>query len=108
MSAGTRLSGLQKEVLNLYRAILRAAVKKDRQEFAADNELPSVLSLLQRKQVDASSRSTSTSYASAEFRRQAAQVRRSDFKTIEYKIRKGQKQLKLLQMPGVRDVKGTS
>jgi len=28
-------------------------------------------------------------------------VRRSDFKRIEYKIRKGEKQLKLMKMPGV-------
>ena len=43
--------------------------------------------------------------ARAEFRRQCAEVKRSDFRTIEYLVRKGRKHVKLLQMPGV---KGTS
>lgn len=51
---------------------------------------------------------SSASYARNEFRKQATLVRRSDFKTIEYKIRKGKKQLQLLKMPGVNLVGGTS
>eukprot|EP00978_Attheya_sp_CCMP212_P014559 scaffold37153_cov43-Attheya_sp.AAC.3 len=31
---------------------------------------------------------------------------RSDFKTIEYKLRKGHKQVNLLKMPGVNVVRG--
>lgn len=49
---------------------------------------------------------TTTSHARAEFRRQAESVRRSDFKTIEYKIRKGRKHVNLLQMDGVKVVSG--
>jgi hypothetical protein len=32
---------------------------------------------------------TSLSYVKTEFRKQAIEVKRSDFKTIEYKMRKG-------------------
>jgi succinate dehydrogenase assembly factor 1 len=94
-----RLSGLQKEVLALYRAILRETVKKDRAAHA--NEKAPFLSNLLHP-------GTSTSFARNEFRKEAGQVKRSDFKMIEYKIRKGQKQLKLLHMPGVKVVGGTS
>mmetsp|Transcript_15312 Transcript_15312/g.21325 ORF Transcript_15312/g.21325 Transcript_15312/m.21325 type:complete len:108 (+) Transcript_15312:278-601(+) len=107
MPAGIqRLSGLQKEVLSLYRIILREAVKKDR---GAGEEMgsTSLLRLLQAEDDD-NSASTTVSYARSEFRKQAASVRRSDFKTIEYSLRKGHKQLKLLQMPGVKVVKGAS
>jgi hypothetical protein len=52
--------------------------------------------------------STTTFYASREFRKQSATVKRSDFKKIEYMIRKGEKQLKLLRMPGVLKVEGKS
>lgn len=51
---------------------------------------------------------TTTSYACAEFRRQSKLVKRSDFKAIEYRIRKGEKHLKLLQMPGVQTVGGAA
>ena len=43
----------------------------------------------------------STSHVRYEFRRQASQVNRKDFRAIEYKIRHGYKQIKLLKMPGV-------
>ena len=91
----SRLSGLQKEVLQLYRLLLREALAKDRksQPKRTMNELLSTQS--------------TTSYAREEFRKQSASVRRSDFKIIEYKIRKGRKQLQLIKMPGVNLVGGT-
>lgn len=100
MSSPSRLSGLQKEVLHLYRQILREAIKKDR-TFNSLQEQPqkSIMELISSK--------SSTSYARDEFRKQSDLVRRSDFKTIEYKIRKGRKQLQLLKMPGVNVVSGT-
>lgn len=99
-----KLSGIQKEVLSLYRRVLREAIKKDRGETedAGANETD-FLSLLDRR-----SGSTTTSYASSEFRRQAAATQRSDFKKIEYMIRKGDKQIKLLRMPGVKVVRGAT
>ena len=93
-----RLSGLQKSILALYRSILREAVKKDRQTSNLANL--SFASLLQAQE-------TSTlGYAKVEFRKQASEVKRSDFKKIEYMIRKGEKQLKLLKMPGTKVVAG--
>jgi hypothetical protein len=85
MSGGARkLSGLQKEVLALYRNILREAVKKDR-DAAVEGRIP-VISLFKASGVGKTS-----CYAREEFRRQAGTVRRSDFKAIEYRIRKGPK-----------------
>jgi|Transcript_9222 succinate dehydrogenase assembly factor 1 len=101
MSGARKLSGLQKDVLSLYRTILREAVKKDRGAVEKEGQgSRSFNSLLNAR--------TTTSYAREEFRRQAASVKRSDFKGIEYRIRKGHKQVKLLQMPGVKVVSGAA
>ena len=96
-----KLSGLQKDVLSLYRSLLRVTVQKDRAGSVAassspDQQIPFTTLLAAE---------TTTSHARAEFRRQCAEVKRSDFRTIEYLVRKGRKHVKLLQMPGV---KGTS
>lgn len=100
MAPAARLSGLQKDVLALYRSILREAIRKDRKQLpAVDNHLP-------LNQLFSSSSNSSTSFARGKFREEASLVKRSDFKTIEYKIRKGQKQLNLLKMPGVNLVGG--
>lgn len=100
-----KLSGLQKDVLSLYRSLLRVAVQKDRTSSATassspDQHIPPFTTLL-----NGTTHTTTTSHARAEFRRQCVEVKRSDFRTIEYLIRKGRKHVKLLQMPGV---KGTS
>lgn len=103
MASGARkLSGLQKDVLSLYRTILREAVKKDRGAAEKEGLGYRSLTLL----LNAQDGGTTTSYAREEFRRQAGAVKRSDFKGIEYRIRKGHKQVKLLQMPGVKVVSG--
>jgi succinate dehydrogenase assembly factor 1 len=99
----SKFSGIQKEVLSLYRRILREAVKKDRAANAGADAQRSVISFLCPKGIP-----TTTSYATPEFRRQVATTKRSDFKKIEYMIRKGEKHLKLLQMPGVKVVHGIS
>ena len=111
-----QLSGVQKNVLACFRRVLRAAVSKDRallpeqwllsQETGGraeghNNNLLSLGALLQCS-------SASTFYASREFRRQAAETKRSDFKKIEYMLRKADKQINLLIMPGVKVVRGTS
>jgi hypothetical protein len=49
---------------------------------------------------------TNTSYAAYEFRKQSKSVERSNYQQIEYMMRKCQKQLKLLQMPGVQHISG--
>lgn len=97
-----RLSGIQRDVLALYRKVLRETLKKDRETLATDKvSLPALLA-------NNRSDNSSTSFASDEFRRQAAAIKRSDFKRIEYMIRKGEKQIKLLRMPGVKVVGGTA
>mmetsp|Transcript_14864 Transcript_14864/g.22633 ORF Transcript_14864/g.22633 Transcript_14864/m.22633 type:complete len:138 (+) Transcript_14864:60-473(+) len=101
---GGRLSGLQKDVISLYRTVLREAVKKDRDALTSPVK-PSMLQLLVPKD---SSTTSSAFHARAEFRRQAASIKRTDFKTIEYAIRKGYKQVKLLKMPGVKVVGGAA
>lgn len=100
-----RHSGLQKQVLALYRKILRVAVEKDRTAVATTTFSVNAKQLLTTARHD---KSSSTFYACQEFRRQANRVKRNDFKTIEYMIRKGEKQLKLLNMPGVQTVGGPS
>jgi succinate dehydrogenase assembly factor 1 len=103
----SRLSGIQKDVLSLYRRILREAARKDRNE--AGEEIPFTTLLRTTSGDSASSPPGRTlSYAAEEFRRQATSTRRSDFKKIEYLLRRGDKQLKLLQMPGVKVVRGTT
>ena len=111
-AAAARLSGLQKDVLALYRSILREAVRKDRKASFPNS---SVASASSNTNAESSSRpvcgllsssTTTSAYAREQFRKEASSVRRSDFKTIEYKIRKGKKQLELLKMPGVNVVRG--
>jgi hypothetical protein len=65
---------LQGDVLQLYRAILRAARQKDTETLA---------------------------FARERFRESASAVKRSEFKRIEFLLRQGHKRLKLLSMPGV-------
>jgi len=72
------LSGLQRDVLSLYRLVLRTGKAKDSQKYARDT-----------------------------FRAEAAGVKRMDFKMIEYQLRKGHKHVKLMAMPGVKIVTGT-
>mmetsp|Transcript_40509 Transcript_40509/g.116452 ORF Transcript_40509/g.116452 Transcript_40509/m.116452 type:complete len:101 (-) Transcript_40509:463-765(-) len=91
------LSGLQREVLGLYRAVLREALKKDRNAEVPGGSATSLLSAWANPK-------SSSSYARQEFRRQSQTVKRNDFKTIEFKIRAGHKQVKLLKMPGVKVV----
>ena len=96
LSSSSVLSGLQKEVLALYRTILRAAYKKDNSNHNGGNNVN-----FRKALQDATS---NTRYAKIEFRRQSAMLRKNDFQTIEFKIRHGHKQVKLLQMPGVKKV----
>jgi len=106
----SRHSGLQKDVLALYRKILREALKKDRTHdeltsaSSTGGKQPSFSSLLLNGRRHGES--TSTAYAAAEFRRQAETVKRSEFKRVEYMIRKGEKQIKLLRMSGVTTIGG--
>ncbi|KAG4972834.1 hypothetical protein AAZX31_11G013300 [Glycine max] len=72
-----RLSGMQKQVLSLYRGFLRAARSKSEEE-----------------------RCKIESIISQEFRRNAEDVDRKNFLYIEYLLRRGNKQLDQLKNPG--------
>ncbi|KAJ9174047.1 hypothetical protein P3X46_017119 [Hevea brasiliensis] len=75
-SSGPKLSGMQKQVLSLYRGFLRAARLKSPED---------------RRQIE--------SIVSAEFRRNSQQVDRKNFLYIEYLLRRGKKQLDQLKSP---------
>ncbi|KAL5722674.1 hypothetical protein ACHQM5_006165 [Ranunculus cassubicifolius] len=71
-----RLTGLQKQVLSLYRSFLRAARTKSPE---------------QRKNIE--------SIVSQQFHQNAIQVDRKNFIYIEYLLRRGSKQLDQLKSP---------
>ncbi|KAK0746240.1 complex 1 protein-domain-containing protein [Schizothecium vesticola] len=76
-----RLSGLQKEILSLYRQCLREC----------------------RKKPDAS-RSHFKTFARNEFDKNMSLDKR-DFAAIEFLLRKGRRQLDMYASPGVKDIK---
>ncbi|XP_050238687.1 uncharacterized protein LOC126688134 [Mercurialis annua] len=79
MGGGSRvakLSGMQKQVLSLYRSFLRAARSKSPEG---------------RREIE--------SVVSTEFRRHSKEVDRKNFLQIEYLIRRGRKQLDQLKTP---------
>ncbi|KAI9172026.1 Succinate dehydrogenase assembly factor 1 [Paramyrothecium foliicola] len=76
-----RLSGLQKEVLGLYRQCLRESRKKPQ-----------------------ASRAHFEGFARREFARNLA-VDKRDFATIEFLLRKGRRQLDVYSAPGIKDIR---
>lgn len=74
-------SGLQKDVLSLYRQLLRQC-------------RPTALAPLAQSRL----------VLREEFRGHADPIKRSDFMRIEYLLRKGHKRVKLMQMEGVKGV----
>jgi succinate dehydrogenase assembly factor 1 len=76
-----RLSGLQRDVLALYRQCLRAS---------------------RAKPID--TRPRFQAFARAEFDRHLAMDKR-DFAAVEFLLRKGRRQLETYSAPGVRDIR---
>ncbi|KAJ5557412.1 hypothetical protein N7504_010022 [Penicillium tannophilum] len=76
-----KLSGLQREVLSLYRQCFREIRKKPIE-----------------------SRNNFKNYARAEFQKHLS-VSKKDFSTIEYLLRKGQRQLEMYASPGTRNIR---
>ncbi|KAG8421696.1 hypothetical protein J3458_003550 [Metarhizium acridum] len=76
-----RLSGLQKEVLALYRSCLRQSRKKP-----------------------ASTRAHFEQFARAEFDRNL-RIEKRDFAAIEFLLRKGRRQLDVYSNPGIKDIR---
>eukprot|EP00979_Chaetoceros_neogracilis_P010978 scaffold2630_cov195-Chaetoceros_neogracile.AAC.10 len=83
------LSGMQKEVLSLYRKLLRAARLKDPESMIASLSNP-----------DSTTFSIKTM-----FREKAMKLTRRDVNKIEYNIRQGEKYIKTLEMDGVKAMK---
>ena len=106
MSKSKNLSGLQREVLALYRALLREAIKKDAKQL--QQHVGSNSSIVEMEMFRRGSDATTTPTVSTvrdEFRRQCYNVDRKDYKRIEHQLRQGYKQVKLLQMPDVKMVR---
>ncbi|OJJ47435.1 hypothetical protein ASPZODRAFT_63541 [Penicilliopsis zonata CBS 506.65] len=76
-----RLSGLQREVLSLYRKCLRT---------------------IRQKPLNA--RDNFRAYAREEFRKNLS-LSKKDFTAIEYLLRKGYRQLEMYSSPGIRDIR---
>ncbi|PYH94424.1 hypothetical protein BO71DRAFT_419341 [Aspergillus ellipticus CBS 707.79] len=76
-----RLSGLQREVLSLYRRCLRETRKKPLE-----------------------TRGNFMAYTRVEFRKHAT-VSKKDFNAIEFLLRKGQRQLEMYSSPGIRNIR---
>ncbi len=79
------LSGLQREVLSLYRALLRLTRP------SAGTAFPTPLRL----------------HVQQQFRESQHEVARSDVERIEYLVKKGRRQLETLRMSGVKGVSFT-
>ncbi|KAL1304771.1 hypothetical protein AAFC00_003707 [Neodothiora populina] len=75
-----RLSGLQRDVLSLYRKCLREARKKP---------------------VDV--RSNFLEFARTEFK-EHKKIDKKDFSAVEYMLRRGQRQLEIYSAPGIRNI----
>jgi len=76
-----KLTGLQREVLGLYRTVLRASKVKE----AAGH--PGIVAS-----------------AREQFRREAESVGKRNYQKIEYMMRRGQKHVKMLSDPQVKNV----
>ncbi|KAL4797364.1 complex 1 protein-domain-containing protein [Aspergillus venezuelensis] len=76
-----RLSGLQREVLSLYRKCLRE---------------------VRRKPVE--SQNNFKNYARTEFNKHIS-ISKKDFSAIEYLLRKGSRQLEMYSSPGIRNIR---
>ncbi|PMD39717.1 complex 1 protein-like protein [Hyaloscypha variabilis F] len=76
-----RLSGLQRDVLSLYRKCLRESRKKD-----------------------AIARPHFESFARQEFEKSIG-LDKKDFSTIEFLLRKGHRQLEMYSSPGIKDIR---
>jgi len=79
------LSGLQREVIHLYRALLRATRPSPASAFPAPLRL----------------------HVQQQFRDAQHGVQRSDVERIEYMLKKGRRQLDTLRMSGVKQVSFT-
>jgi len=87
--SASNLSGLQRQVLGLYRKLLRTSSQKDNQPFLVSFSDPD-----------------STTFAiKNKFRDTAGKLSKRDVDRVEYNIRQGEKYVKILQMNNVKSMK---
>ncbi len=98
-----RLSGLQKDVLALYRRCLRAAISKGDEQA----KVSAVGFVTQEFRKNVSFARLQPTHVSVAFHAQATTVKRSDVQRIEYLIRKGVKQLETFSAADVSGFGGT-
>ncbi|PQE12535.1 Complex 1 LYR protein [Rutstroemia sp. NJR-2017a BBW] len=93
-----RYSGLQREVLGLYRKCLRESRKKPVVSNAQWNGGAAVDLFVKeaRKHFEA--------YARTEFQK-SIKLDKKDFGAIEYLLRKGQRQVEMYSSPGIKDIR---
>jgi succinate dehydrogenase assembly factor 1 len=94
-----RLSGLQKEVLSLYRQCLRASRKKPQVGLTP----PSGGNSKALTQVQAT-RCHFEAYARREFEKSMG-LDKKNFAAVEFLLRKGRRQLEVYSEPGIKDIK---
>lgn len=107
-----RLSGLQKEVLNLYRQCLRETRKKpDVITHPFLNPTARSLERLERRKIwqlltlgFQVTRKHFEAFARSEFNKNLA-IEKRDFAAIEFLLRKGRRQLESYSAPGIKDIK---
>ncbi|KAK7969018.1 hypothetical protein PG988_008091 [Apiospora saccharicola] len=114
-----RLSGLQKDVLSLYRQCLRAARAKPEVFIPSSRQkrLRLLILICQKKKKQAT-RSNFKSFARLIWAEadptkrsemnKSIQINKKDFAAIEFLLRKGRRQLEVYSAPGITDIHGSS
>ncbi|KAJ3473357.1 hypothetical protein NLG97_g10349 [Lecanicillium saksenae] len=94
-----RLSGLQKEVLGLYRHCLRES--RNKPEVSAMPPMPYAVQPLGPV---SATRPHFQAFARSEFAKNLA-IDKRDFAAIEFLLRKGKRQLEVYSSPGIKDIR---
>ncbi|KAJ6044637.1 hypothetical protein N7499_007139 [Penicillium canescens] len=92
-----RLSGLQRDVLSLYRKCLREIRKKPTVGIFQPHSVSHLIVLQE-------SRPNFKAHARAEFQKHLS-VNKKDFSAVEYLLRKGHRQLEMYASPGIRNIR---
>eukprot|EP01132_Coremiostelium_polycephalum_P000658 gene658-813_t len=90
-----RLSGLQKEVVSLYRKFIRVSIQKDKknlQEQSNNHQTTTTTS----SSLPPTQQSSLTQYIRNQFRQKAKSISRREISKIEVLVLRGKRQLKLL------------
>ncbi|KAK8050667.1 hypothetical protein PG994_012397 [Apiospora phragmitis] len=95
-----RLSGLQRDVLSLYRQCLRAARAKPE---VLIHSVKAVLTITYTNLQKQATRSHFKTFARSEMNKNI-KIDKRDFAAIEFLLRKGRRQLEVYSAPGITDI----